>query len=290
MRWNRTAGNQTAGSAIEEARQSFAETFPCKAFGKAARAFRVGRVIEGVQHGGGEGDGGQAVGGGFHGDHAEAFVVAGAILHRKHERVGGEIGGGNLRIVLRALAEKQHALGKSERVQDVFDAGAFSVVVQQRARRFVADHEQTHIRPAFDDGGAVRETGMSCKQPDDPLKVLFIDHSAEIGGGQLVLEELLSNISLPSKVVFLSPGPLIERLPLTIEAVQLTPGGDLFTLGKETTIYARLWSARRLPTLLKRLTDEASEADLIYANLKKALLLAALTARSIQKPLYLASA
>lgn len=63
------------------------------------------------------------------------------------------------------------------------------------------------------------------------------------------------------------------------EGIYVTPTVEGIRAG------ARLWSARRLPGLVRRLARHAREFDLIYANSKKALLFAAPRARLASRPL-----
>lgn len=61
-------------------------------------------VGHGIGHAaGGEGDGGQPMGGGLDGDHAETLVIAGQVLYWKDKYVSSEIGSGKLRIILCAF-------------------------------------------------------------------------------------------------------------------------------------------------------------------------------------------
>lgn len=118
------------------------------------------------------------------------------------------------------------------------------------------------------------------------LHVLFVDHSGEIGGGQLVLEELATHLPIKAYVALLSPGPLVERLiRQDIHVVVLGDDDNLVSLGKETTILSRLWAARRLPRIVRALAALARQADVVYANSKKGLLFAALAARWAKRPL-----
>lgn len=119
----------------------------------------------------------------------------------------------------------------------------------------------------------------------DELRVLFIDHSGAVGGGQLLLMDLTRLLPVRSEVVFLSPGPLVGRLASGVHAVSLEGGEALVSLGKETGMLSRLWASRRLPGVIRRLACAAKQAHVVYANSKKALLFAALAARKARRPL-----
>jgi glycosyltransferase involved in cell wall biosynthesis len=119
----------------------------------------------------------------------------------------------------------------------------------------------------------------------DELRVLFIDHSGAVGGGQLVLMDLTRLLPVRSEVVFLSPGPVVDRLASGVHAVAMEGGEALVSLGKETGTLSRLWASRRLPGMIRRLACAAKQAHVVYANSKKALLFAALAARKARRPL-----
>ena len=112
------------------------------------------------------------------------------------------------------------------------------------------------------------------------LQVLFINHTGEMGGAEYCLEALLTRLPVDARVVLFSTGPLVDRLESHNISVEILSGTNgLLSLGKETSLSARLWAAHRLPPLVRQLTERARRADVIYVNSKKSLLFAALAAR-----------
>ena len=133
----------------------------------------------------------------------------------------------------------------------------------------------------YDDSGP-DETSHS----NNATRVLFIDHSGEIGGGQLVLEQMATRLPLAVRVAFLSPGPMCDRLAdLGIYVTCIRGASGLIALGKETSLVSRLWAMRLLPKLIHQLAGEARQVEVVYANSKKALLPAALAASVARRPL-----
>ena len=117
-------------------------------------------------------------------------------------------------------------------------------------------------------------------------QVLFVGHTGRMGGAEFSLEALLARLGVNKRVVLLSPGPLLERLASRdIPVTLLAHAEGLVSVGAETPVLKRLWSARRLPGLVRRLAQLASGSDLVYANSKKVLLYAALAAGLAGKPL-----
>ncbi|HGG59603.1 MAG TPA: glycosyltransferase family 1 protein [Gammaproteobacteria bacterium] len=117
-------------------------------------------------------------------------------------------------------------------------------------------------------------------------RILFINHSGEMGGAEHSLLALARRLPVEAHVVVFSPGPLIERLREAGIAVERLEGAErLISLGAETTVATRLRGLLSLPGLLWRLVRRARASDLVYVNTKKAVLIAALAARLARRPL-----
>lgn len=117
-------------------------------------------------------------------------------------------------------------------------------------------------------------------------RVLFVNHSGQMGGAEFSLEGLVTHLPVKSCVVVLSSGPLMERLKDKGIPVLMPAGSEeLVSPGRDIKLLPRLWSARRLPGLVRQLAQQASEYDLIYVNSKKALLFALPAAWLLAKPL-----
>lgn len=126
----------------------------------------------------------------------------------------------------------------------------------------------------------MKSTSALRKEPGSTSpRVLFVDHSGAIGGGQLVLEKLATSLPFTVSVALLSPGPILDRLKArNVQVSLLINGQKLVSLGKETPLPSRLWALRHVPRILRTLSNEAMNADVVYANSKKALFYAALAA------------
>ncbi len=117
-------------------------------------------------------------------------------------------------------------------------------------------------------------------------RVLFVNHTAQRGGAERILEQLVMGLPVSARVACLSPGPLQDRLAEQGVAAFVVAGGNgLVGVGTQTSLLSRLWAARHMPGIVSRLAREARQADVVYANSKKALIFAALAARRARRPL-----
>lgn len=119
----------------------------------------------------------------------------------------------------------------------------------------------------------------------DKPRLLFVNHTGEMGGAEFVLAELVERLNVKSKVVLLSNGSFAQRLKSSVDVSIFDGDEDLLSLGRETSGFARLWALRYLPLIVRALSIEAKRVDVVYANSKKALLFAALAARKARRPL-----
>jgi len=121
---------------------------------------------------------------------------------------------------------------------------------------------------------------------DNPPRVLFLDHSGFMGGGQHSLLGLLARLNVESRVVLLSHGPLVEKLrAIDVEVFVIKVSDGLISLGQETSLLKRLGAAAHLPGIVHRLAAHAKWADVVYVNSKKALLFGTLAAHLVRRPL-----
>lgn len=120
---------------------------------------------------------------------------------------------------------------------------------------------------------------------DNRPRVLFLNHTAMMGGAEYNLLDLLTRLEVNPRVVLLSPGPLVERLQLADVEVSVVRGSDgLISLGKETEFLNRLCALRSLAKIGHQIASQARWADLVYVNSKKALLYGVLAARMVGRP------
>lgn len=110
-----------------------------------------------------------------------------------------------------------------------------------------------------------------------PNKILFVDHTAVIGGGELSLLDLATEYAKFSRVLLFQDGPLQERLQQAGVAVTVIPASksmlDLRTSGGLNSLMAipELWN------LADCIATEAEGYDLVLANSQKAFVAAALS-------------
>ena len=117
-------------------------------------------------------------------------------------------------------------------------------------------------------------------------KILFVDHTAVMGGAELCLQDLAKAYSHTSKVLLFQDGPLRNSLKQAGVRVSLTPASktmlDLRTSGG-------LNALKTIPELWKIATQIAEEAkgyDSILANSQKAFITAALATLKGSPPVF----
>lgn len=126
------------------------------------------------------------------------------------------------------------------------------------------------------------EAGHSRRIP----RVLFVDHSGGVGGGQMVLQEMLTHLKVDAHVMFLSHGPMLERLASAgLNAEVCEKAVRLVALAGDVSFVSRLWSLRYLPAIIRFIVKELRNADLIYVNSKKAIFPAVLASVWARRPL-----
>ena len=117
-------------------------------------------------------------------------------------------------------------------------------------------------------------------------KIMFMNHTSQLGGAELSLYDLITNLPVNSILLTMEAGPLITKLvSANIEIHVLEEGHTLTAPGYKISFLQRIIELYRLPKIIVRLIRLAKENDLIYANSKKILFLAILTAALAKKPL-----
>lgn len=115
------------------------------------------------------------------------------------------------------------------------------------------------------------------------MKILYIDQTGQLGGGELSLLDVIKHLPHPCEVVLFSDGPFrIALTDLGVKVHLLAPGG-LETVRREGGLKA---IASQVPSFLKmrrRLRELARDFDVLYANSQKAFMIAALARTSKQR-------
>lgn len=121
-------------------------------------------------------------------------------------------------------------------------------------------------------------------------RVLFLDHTAELGGAELCLLDFLGSPPgrklAGSRVVLFADGPLASKLEAAGATVVIEPVGPAVLSVKRDSAVANLGGV--LSGLVRhalRLARQARSFDLVYANSQKAFVIGSLAAWLARKPL-----
>jgi glycosyltransferase involved in cell wall biosynthesis len=119
----------------------------------------------------------------------------------------------------------------------------------------------------------------------DP-KILFVDYTAELGGGQLCLADIAVHLRNRCEVFLFESGPFQELLEKEGVVVRV-PKRDTAALAvrKKSSWVSYLSSIPVLLSLVVSLARVASGFDLLYANTAKAVMVAVPVALLLRKPL-----
>lgn len=117
-------------------------------------------------------------------------------------------------------------------------------------------------------------------------RVLFIDHTGQLGGAEFNLCDLAMHLPTRNTVVLLSNGPFVEYLQKrNIRTYCISDIERLVSLGKETPLLTRFSQFPLFIRTVRWLGARAREADIVCANTKKSILFAALAARLTNRPM-----
>ncbi len=118
------------------------------------------------------------------------------------------------------------------------------------------------------------------------VRVLFLDHSAALGGAELYLLDLAPAFAPPGKVLLLEEGPFYEKLQAAGIPVEVIIAPETVRrVAREAGPGSALRAAPGLLGLAWRVARKARAFDLIYANSQKALIVGSLAARMARRPL-----
>ncbi len=120
----------------------------------------------------------------------------------------------------------------------------------------------------------------------EAFRVLFVDQSAELGGAELSLIEVLAQLPFSASVLLFEDGKLVGRLAQAGVAVEVVGSAVArIEVRRESGILA---AARSLPAVLALAWSVAKRArgyDLIYANSQKAFVVCALSTLIVRRKL-----
>jgi glycosyltransferase involved in cell wall biosynthesis len=115
-------------------------------------------------------------------------------------------------------------------------------------------------------------------------RVLFVDHSAVLGGGELSLLDIAHERRETCAVLLLSDGPFRELLQSKGVRVRLLEAGASMLAVRRDGAGRSAAAAAGIATLTWKLARMAREFDLLYANSQKAFVVAALAGRMARRP------
>jgi glycosyltransferase involved in cell wall biosynthesis len=136
------------------------------------------------------------------------------------------------------------------------------------------------------------KAGPENKSPHSPMRVLLFDHTAQLGGGEIALLDLIrffDRSRVTPIVVLGSDGPLADRLRGLVELHILEIAPDVLHTRKDTLgtgNVVRFKTALQIFAYVLRLADfiEAYNIELIHTNSLKADILGGIAARFARRP------
>ncbi|HET7424036.1 MAG TPA: glycosyltransferase family 4 protein [Gemmatimonadales bacterium] len=116
-------------------------------------------------------------------------------------------------------------------------------------------------------------------------RILFVNHGAVLGGGELSLLDIVRHTASRARVALLSPGPLQARLEREgVPTLLLATSPAVLNTRRESSSLS--WSAvSGTAGVAIRLARAVAPDELLYANSQKAFVVAALAARLRRRPL-----
>lgn len=116
-------------------------------------------------------------------------------------------------------------------------------------------------------------------------RVLFVDHTAQLGGAELSMLEIAKALSASSRVVLFEDGPFRHRLEAAgVPTTVLPAPGQLNGVRRDGSVLAALRSIPGLVQQAARLTSVARDYDVLLANSQKSMLVGALAGRLARRP------
>src|SRR5262245_36668757 len=116
-------------------------------------------------------------------------------------------------------------------------------------------------------------------------RVLFVDHTGQIGGAELILLDVVEGRQQSSIFLF-EAGPLSEAM--AGKHLNLIPskwGKGLSQFRRDSSLLAALPLAGRLAAIIVEIARAARDHDVVYANSQKAFVLSAIASALVRRPL-----
>jgi glycosyltransferase involved in cell wall biosynthesis len=117
--------------------------------------------------------------------------------------------------------------------------------------------------------------------PSARPRILFVDHTATVGGAEMVLLDVVRHHAASSAAVLFEDGPLRPRLEAAGVPVHLLPVRPELLQVRRSTRWPSPATLHTVAAAARALSRLARQFDLVYANSQKAFVVAA-----VAKPLY----
>lgn len=118
-----------------------------------------------------------------------------------------------------------------------------------------------------------------------PPRILFVDHTAKLGGAELSLLAVATAFRATSHVVLFENGPFLDRLAQAgIGTTVLPAPSGLDRIRRAGSILSGVWAFPGLLVMIWRLARLARSYDLILANSQKSMLVAAFAGLIARRP------
>lgn len=122
-------------------------------------------------------------------------------------------------------------------------------------------------------------------RPKKSARVLFVDQTAQLGGAELWLKDVVLGRGGNDKVFLFQDGPLSQLLgEQDVEVVTRAASERLGGLKKESGLFVKLTSSFDVVRMVRAVASAAADCDVIYANTPKALVVSALAGLGTRKP------
>ncbi len=126
--------------------------------------------------------------------------------------------------------------------------------------------------------------GNQAVKPQKLPRVLFVDQTAQLGGAELWLKDVVLGRGGNDKLFLFQDGPLAQLLgEQDVEVITRAASERLGGLKKESGLLVKLTSSLDVVRMVRAVATAAHDCDVIYANTPKALVVSALAGLGTRK-------
>jgi glycosyltransferase involved in cell wall biosynthesis len=117
-------------------------------------------------------------------------------------------------------------------------------------------------------------------------RVLFVAHTSQLGGAELVLLDVARTIAARSTIWLFEDGPLRTRLESAgLRTILSKRPNNLRGIRRDQSLLHALPSFGDMASIAMGIAETARQHDIVYANSQKAFVLASFAARLVRRPL-----